>query len=145
MSAAFPATLFAGRSFAVLGLGRNGAPAARALAADARRLLGANPGIALVAVTLGEHGSLLVTRDEVVRHRGIETKVVDTVGAGDAFTAALTVHRLLGKSLAVQSEAANRWGSWVAGQSGAMPSLSEAERTAVERTIKASAAEGTGQ
>ena len=33
MSAHFPASLFAGRRYAVLGLGRNGAPAARALAA----------------------------------------------------------------------------------------------------------------
>ena len=112
---------------------------AEALTADARRLLAVNPGIELVAITLGEHGSLLVTRGAVMRHRGIETKVVDTVGAGDAFTAALAVHRLLGKSLAVQSEAANRWGSWVAGQTGAMPGLGEEMRDAMEQEIEASA------
>jgi fructokinase len=114
---------------------------AGALTTDARRVLAVNPGIELVAITLGEHGSLLVARDAAMRHRGIETKVVDTVGAGDAFTAALAVHRLMGKSLAVQSEAANRWGSWVAGQTGAMPALGEEMREAIEQEIEAAAEE----
>ncbi|RRA48062.1 PfkB family carbohydrate kinase [Acidipila sp. EB88] len=106
-----------------------------ALAGDARRLLAAHPALELVAITLGGDGSLLVTRDHVERHPGVHCKVVDTVGAGDAFTAALVVHRLSGASLAVQSEAANRWGSWVASQSGAMPALEEATRTAMETSI----------
>ncbi len=105
------------------------------LTADAHRLLAAYPCLGLVAVTLGSQGSLLVTGQETVRHPGVPTKVVDTVGAGDAFTAALTVYRLRGASFAVQSEAANRWGSWVAGQAGAMPELPEATRLAMEQGI----------
>ncbi len=96
---------------------------AEALTADARRLLTAHSALQLVAITLGAHGSLLITHDEALRHPGIEAKVVDTVGAGDAFTAALAVHRLLRTSLAVQSEAANRWGAWIASRPGAMPEL----------------------
>ncbi len=101
------------------------------LARSARRLLERWP-VQLAAITLGAHGSLLVTRDAVSRHTGIVTEVVDTVGAGDAFTAALTTYylrapsRLDAQALAVLNEAGNRWGSWVASQSGAMPALPDA-------------------
>ena len=114
---------------------------AAALTSDAQRLLAAHGNIQHVAITLGRHGSLLVARDEVVRHRGVEAKVADTVGAGDAFTAALVVHMLLGASLAVQSEAANRWGSWVASQSGAMPELPPGLLATMEAGIQAVAAQ----
>ncbi len=48
-------------------------------------------------------------------------KVADTVGAGDAFTAALVHHALRGSSLAMMNTAANRLGAWVASQEGATP------------------------
>jgi len=48
-------------------------------------------------------------------------KVADTVGAGDAFTAALVHGYLRGTSLAQINENANRVGAWVASQSGATP------------------------
>jgi fructokinase len=89
----------------------------------AKRLLDEFPAITLVAVTRGEHGSLLVTRKDSHEHAGIPTTVVDTVGAGDAFTAALTHNLLLGADVATMNEAANRWGSWVASQSSSMPEL----------------------
>ncbi len=106
------------------------------LTADARKLLAATHGLQCVAITLGAHGSLLVTRDEAVRHPGIHCTVADTVGAGDAFTAALCVHRLQGLPLAVQSEAANRWGAWVASQHGAMPELRPATLARIEEEIR---------
>lgn len=112
---------------------------AEALESDARLLLAAHPQLALVAITLGKHGSLLVTPEETVRHHGISCKVADTVGAGDAFTAALAVHRLTGEPLRVQSEAANRWGAWVASRAGAMPELPEDELRAMEQSIHAAA------
>jgi fructokinase len=102
---------------------------------DAHRLLAAFPGLQLVAITLGDAGSLLVSAEEAIRHRGVTTIVVDTVGAGDAFTASLVTHRLAGASLAVQSEAANRWGAWVASQAGAMPALDAETYARIERTI----------
>ncbi len=125
---------------ALAGLGaateHNGdAPHAQALGTDAHRLLAAYPSLHTVAITLGAHGSLLVTRNATERHSGIELEIADTVGAGDAFTAALAVHRLLGATLAVQSEAANRWGAWVASQPGAMPDLPEGTREAIEHLI----------
>ncbi|MHB8303262.1 MAG: PfkB family carbohydrate kinase [Acidobacteriaceae bacterium] len=75
----------------------------------------------LVAITRGGKGCLLVARDEVQDHPGIATTLVDSIGAGDAFTAALTHSALRGSSLASMAEAANRWGAWVASQPGGMP------------------------
>ncbi len=88
----------------------------------ARRVLERYPA-ELVCITLGSQGSLLVRRREHHRHGGLETRVRDTVGAGDAFTAALTHYYLEGAPLAVMNEAGNRWGAWVASQAGGMPPL----------------------
>jgi fructokinase len=78
-------------------------------------------GIKLVCITRGGKGSLLVTPEAADEHPGFAIKVADTVGAGDAFTAAL-VHQYLRKaSLRAMNAAANRLGSWVASQVGATP------------------------
>ena len=90
---------------------------------DAERLLAEFPSLEMVAVTRGGNGSLLVTRGGVARAPGIKVKVADTIGAGDAFTAALTHYLLRGADLATLNEAGNRWGAWVASQAGAMPAL----------------------
>ncbi len=45
--------------------------------------------LALIALTRGERGSVLITPQESVDHSGFPVEVGDTVGAGDAFTAAL--------------------------------------------------------
>jgi len=87
---------------------------------SARRLLSLHD-LKLVCVTRGNSGSLLVSHDECSEHPGFKVKVADTVGAGDAFTAAL-VHGYLRRTPLVQvNESANRVGAWVASQSGATP------------------------
>jgi fructokinase len=93
-----------------------------AILRGARRLLERYP-VEMVCVTLGGKGSLLATRKEHHRHHGLAATVKDTVGAGDAFTAALTHYYLEGAPLAVMNEAGNRWGAWVASQAGGMPPL----------------------
>jgi fructokinase len=93
-----------------------------ALLREARRLLEQYP-VEMVCITMGARGSLLVTRKGHDRHYGLETRVQDTVGAGDAFTAALTHYYLEGAPLAVLNEAGNRWGAWVASQPGGMPAM----------------------
>jgi fructokinase len=75
----------------------------------------------LVCVTRGVKGSLLVTRDECSEHPGFKVKVVDTIGAGDAFTAALLHGYLRAEPLGVMNANANRVGAWVASQSGGTP------------------------
>jgi fructokinase len=103
---------------------------------SAERLLAEFPALELVAVTKGERGSLLVTRGEWHEHAGFPVKVADAVGAGDAFTAAMTHYLLRGADLAMLNEAGNQWGSWVASQSGAMPALPDTVREAMTRAIE---------
>ncbi len=102
----------------------------------ARRLMDRYP-LELVCVTLGAHGSLLVLRGKHHRHHGLEARVKDTVGAGDAFTAALAHYYLEGAPLEVLNEAGNRWGAWVASQSGGMPPMQAETLTAVSEEIGA--------
>jgi fructokinase len=62
----------------------------------------------LIALTRGGRGSRLFTRDHSFDHPGLPVGVVDTVGAGDAFTAALIVGLLRGAPLEDINAAANR-------------------------------------
>jgi fructokinase len=87
---------------------------------SARRLL-ATHHLDLVCVTRGTNGSILVSADESNEHPGFKIKVADSVGAGDAFTAALVHGYLRQTPLAQINETANRVGAWVATQSGATP------------------------
>ncbi len=87
---------------------------------SARHLLSLHD-LKLICVTRGDAGSLLISGDESSEHPGIKVKVVDTVGAGDAFTAAMLHGYLCGAPLAQINELANRVGAWVASQSGATP------------------------
>ena len=90
----------------------------------------------MVAITRGSQGSLLVTRDEWHEHPGRPVDVVDTIGAGDAFTAAIVHYLLRGADLARLNEAGNRWGSWMASQHGAMPEFPEAVRAEIAAEIE---------
>ena len=92
--------------------------------AAARLLLQSYPRCELVATTLGAEGSVVTTRDDSFRHPGFPIKLVDTVGAGDAFSAGLVHAYLRRASLAQMAEIGNLCGSYVAGQPGATPPLS---------------------
>jgi fructokinase len=88
----------------------------------------------LVCITRGAGGSLLVSEYAKHEHPGIRVQVADTVGSGDAFTAALVYHYLRRAPLTAMNEAANRMGSWVASQTGATPRRDEA-RLAMIRSV----------
>jgi fructokinase len=105
----------------------------------AARLLAEFPTLQMVAVTRGDRGSALVTRDKWHAHSGSPVRVADTIGAGDAFTAALAHYLLRGADLPTLNEAGNRWGAWIASQSGAMPPLPESVRTEINSAIEQSA------
>jgi fructokinase len=109
------------------------------LRSGAERLLAEFPTLQMIAITRGAHGSLLVNREEWHEHPGFPAKVADTIGAGDAFTAAMTHYLLRGTDLNVLNDAGNRWGSWVASQSGAMPALPQGVRAEIEAAIEQSA------
>ncbi|MXX04158.1 MAG: carbohydrate kinase [Gemmatimonadetes bacterium] len=90
----------------------------------------------VVCVTRGAEGSLLVTASETVAHPGVPVDVVDTIGAGDAFTAVLASGYLRVVPLERVSVAANRLGAWVASRTGAMPAADEAVCSAVRNTLR---------
>lgn len=89
-------------------------------------------GVKLVCVTRGCKGSLLLCDGKKHEHPGFTVKVADTVGAGDAFTAALVHHWLRKTALDEMNLAANRLGAWVASQEGAMPAADESILAAVK-------------
>ena len=77
----------------------------------------------LVAYTRGGEGSLLVTANEASDHPGFPTEVIDTVGAGDSFTATLCMGLLQNLPLAEINRRACQVASFVCSQSGATPQL----------------------
>lgn len=120
----------------MLGLPADDGPEPDRLRLNAEQFLDAFPTLTMVAVTRGEHGSLLVKRGEWHEHPGIAIRAADTIGAGDAFTAALTHYMLRGADLATLNEAGNRWGAWVASQVGAMPVLPDEVRAGLAAAIE---------
>lgn len=84
-------------------------------------------GMELVCLTRGQRGSLLLEKDKRSDHPGFRVPVADTVGAGDAFTAAFAHFYHAGESLETINDAANRMASWVASQPGATPPASSVE------------------
>jgi fructokinase len=78
----------------------------------------------LVVLTKGDKGSRLYSKDEDSENPGIAVeKIADTVGAGDAFTAAVAFGVLLGKGLDEINEHANKVAAFVCSQNGATPEL----------------------
>ena len=120
----------------MLGLSSSEDPESEQLRPGADRLLDEFPSLDMIAVTRGDRGSLLVRRGEWNEHPGISVNVADPIGCGDAFTAAMTHYMLRGAGLKTLNEAGNRWGAWVASQSGAMPVLPEDVRSALATAIE---------
>jgi len=76
-----------------------------------------------IALTRGAEGSILYTQDRISRHPGFKVQIADTVGAGDAFTAALVMGLLGSFDINKVSVAANRVASYVCTQAGATPAI----------------------
>jgi fructokinase len=77
----------------------------------------------VVAWTRGERGSVLYSEGRWSERSGILANVVDTVGAGDSFTAAMTLGLLKGWDLDRINETANLVAAFVCSQPGATPPL----------------------
>ncbi len=103
--------------------GMMGLPA-RNLPEDARSFA-RSMDLELVCLTRGRSGSLLATPQEIAEHPGFAVQVADTVGAGDAFTAAVAGCWISHLGLDKTNVMANRWAAWVASQHGAMPAIHE--------------------
>jgi fructokinase len=77
----------------------------------------------LVALTRAAAGSVLVADGRTSELPARATTVVDTVGAGDAFTAALIVGLLLNRPLETIHDHASRLAAFVCGQRGGTPPI----------------------
>ena len=77
----------------------------------------------LVALTRGGQGSRLVAADQDSEQPSEAVQVVDTVGAGDAFTAALTIGLLRGDPLGRSTRRASRLAGFVCSRSGGTPEI----------------------
>jgi len=75
----------------------------------------------IIALTRGFRGSWLFSRSIESMHPGFVVEVADTVGAGDAFTAALVMGLLEKKNLDEINERANRVAASVCSRRGAWP------------------------
>lgn len=79
----------------------------------------------MLILTCGAIGSYVFTATDESYIATPKVKVVDTVGAGDSFTAAFVAQTLLGKSIREAHEKAVAVSAFVCTQAGAMPELPE--------------------
>lgn len=95
---------------------------------DAAHAIQERWGLLAACITRGPKGSVIATSEGTAVHTGHAVQVIDTVGAGDAFTAAMTICLLRNKHLERVSDAANAVASWLVSKAGAMPGVSSEER-----------------
>lgn len=81
--------------------------------------------IRILCVTRGERGTAVYGEGRFIEIPGIPVHVADTVGAGDAFSAAFLYAYLKGHDLEESASFAVRIGSFVASRKGAVPEYSD--------------------
>jgi fructokinase len=91
-----------------------------------------------VCVTRGARGCVLLIGDEYVEAEGYAVSVVDTVGSGDAFAAALVHGLSCGWRAGPAADFANRVGALVASRRGAIPDWTIAEANALKESSRTS-------
>lgn len=82
-------------------------------------------GLNILILTCGVNGSYVLTPEEVSFQSTPQVEVVDTVGAGDSFTAAFIASIIKGKSIAEAHQIAVKTSAFVCTQAGAMPVLTQ--------------------
>jgi fructokinase len=83
--------------------------------------------LGMVCVTRGTEGAFVALIDGDITERGVPAKVVDTVGAGDAFTAAMVCLHLEGRPLRECARFANHYAARVCEQPGGTPRIDRRE------------------
>jgi len=82
----------------------------------------------IIILTKGTNGSFIFTPDQVIFSPTPEVRVVDTVGAGDAFTAAFMAAYLQGAGVGGAHRLAVEVSAYVCQHQGAMPELAKQYR-----------------
>lgn len=80
-------------------------------------------GVGNVVITLGSHGAVHVTKSSTETIKPFSVVTIDTVGAGDAFTAALAVSLARGRSSVESLTYASAAGALATTRRGAQPAL----------------------
>jgi fructokinase len=75
----------------------------------------------MIAVTRGENGSSIFENGKRYDYSNVETKVIDTTGAGDAFAAILCLGYLSGLEIPLINKLANDFASDICQVEGALP------------------------
>ena len=88
---------------------------------DSLEELRSNFGLDLVVMTRGEEGAVLISEEGVMEQPGEPASVVDTVGAGDSFTASMTLGLLEGKDYPQILKDACKVAAGVCSHAGAVP------------------------
>jgi len=96
-------------------------------------------GLSRAVLTCGPEGAWFIDAGRKWHQPAVAAPVVDTVGAGDAFTAVLAVALAKNVPLAQAAPAAAEVASYVVSQPGAMPPWPEALRERVGNMLAASA------
>ncbi|MCR5185170.1 MAG: ribokinase, partial [Bacilli bacterium] len=86
-----------------------------------------NQGIKNVIVTLGDKGSLLVNKDEVIKVEPHKVDAVDTTAAGDSYLGAFVTALSEGKNVKEAMEFASKVSSITVTRKGAIASLPSLE------------------
>ena len=102
--------------------------------AFARRLQDAYD-VEVVLVTLGADGCLVASPSGIAHVNGHSVAVVDTIGAGDAFSAGFLSAWLRGHSPSRAAQIGNTLGAYVATRRGAIPEYSENIRALLRELV----------
>jgi fructokinase len=86
--------------------------------------ISANYPVKILVITAGEKGCFIYAGNSLVAVPGVPVKVVDAVGAGDAFSAAFLTGFLNSGDVQKSAVTANQVGAFVASSSGAIPEYS---------------------
>ena len=87
--------------------------------------------IETVVLTLGDAGCRVSAEDVGFGVPSESVEVLNTVGAGDAFTAAFVLSLMAGQDLWASAKHANRVGAYVATQDSGMPAMPQSYRIAL--------------
>lgn len=79
----------------------------------------------LIALTMGKNGSLMIAGDDESYYPAFPVKVKDTVGAGDAFTATMTIGKYKNLNLKKINMLSSKIAAFVCTREGATPQLPE--------------------
>lgn len=74
-----------------------------------------------VIITLGENSCEIFSDNKMYKIPAVKAEVVDTVGAGDAFSAAFICSRLVGNDIVLSASEAVKLAAFVVGHNGAVP------------------------